>query len=231
MADHRSPQDSFELYQRVVWFFTTLVAFVTASSVIYILVSHGFLTRSEPLSSEVFAGRHRLNNLILGIHILTALPPLMLGPFNFIRRYLRTRYHRWSGWVYVVTIFVSSITGFALATANAYGIFAKLGFATLAVVWFFTTWMALKTALARRLREHREWMLRSYLITLAVVTVRMLPHPAFLTLDQWYPFITWLCWVPNLILAELYIRATTYKGRLRSDWRARLLARRSAPGR
>jgi hypothetical protein len=31
---------------------------------------------------------------------------------------------------------------------------------------------------------------------------------------EWYPLKTWLCWVPNLILAELYVRVTDFKGRL-----------------
>ncbi|MEO0730301.1 MAG: DUF2306 domain-containing protein, partial [Pseudomonadota bacterium] len=65
--------------------------------------------------------------------------------------------------------------------------------------------------------SHRRWMIRSFAVTLAVVSIRPmfifapmtgLPH------EVWYPALTWLCWVPNLLIGELYLRATMFTGRL-----------------
>jgi hypothetical protein len=60
-------------------------------------------------------------------------------------------------------------------------------------------------------------MIRSFALTLAAVTLRiylplgiMLNHGDFYTP---YRAIAWLCWVPNLLLAELWLRAISRSGR------------------
>jgi uncharacterized membrane protein len=168
------------------------------------------------LAAQVFPGLYLLNNLILLIHALTALPPLFLGPWGFLTEF-QTKYrvwHRRLGQVYVICIFISSATGFVLAQANRFGPIAVAGFSTLAVVWFGTTYVGYVTIRHGDLLGHRRWMIRSYAITLAVLSVRLLPMPGGMTMAEWYPLKTWLCWVPNLILAELYVRVTDFKGRL-----------------
>jgi hypothetical protein len=52
-------------------------------------------------------------------------------------------------------------------------------------------------------------MIRSFALTLAAVTLRFyLPIPPSLgyDFDDGYRAIAWLSWVPNLMLAELYVR-------------------------
>lgn len=54
-------------------------------------------------------------------------------------------------------------------------------------------------------------MIRSYALTLAAVTLRLqLPASAMLDIpfETAYPAIAFLCWVPNLILAEIWIALT-----------------------
>jgi uncharacterized membrane protein YozB (DUF420 family) len=43
----------------------------------------------------------------------------------------------------------------------------------LCVAWVLTTSMALYSVRTRRIEQHREWMLRSYTVTLAFVTYRL----------------------------------------------------------
>jgi hypothetical protein len=53
-------------------------------------------------------------------------------------------------------------------------------------------------------------MIRSYALTLAAVTLRLyLPSSqlAGLPFTVAYPAISWLCWVPNLLIAEWFVRA------------------------
>ena len=57
-------------------------------------------------------------------------------------------------------------------------------------------------------------MIRSYGISLAVVTIRFLGTPEGMTKAEWFPYLTWLCWVPNFLIAELYVRITNERGRL-----------------
>ncbi len=57
--------------------------------------------------------------------------------------------------------------------------------------------------------RHRRWMIRSYALTAAAITLRIyLPlifafHWPFLIA---YPAIAWLCWIPNALAAEVYLR-------------------------
>ena len=61
----------------------------------------------------------------------------------------------------------------------------------------------------RDLVAHREWMIRSFALTFAAVTLRLyLPIAQLLPveLDDAYRAISFLCWAPNLVVAEAYLR-------------------------
>jgi len=61
---------------------------------------------------------------------------------------------------------------------------------------------------SRDYAAHREWMIRSYALCLAAVTLRVyLPLSAMagIPFSESYPAISWLCWVPNLIIAEWFL--------------------------
>ena len=90
------------------------------------------------------------------------------------------------------------------------------GFATLALLWPIFTWLGVRAAIERRFDEHREWMLRSYAMTAAAITLRlMLPAAGYFEIgfSTAYPIIAWLCWGANLAIAEYYIRRTRPAGR------------------
>lgn len=198
----------------------TLIGLGITGTLIYLAFNIFPKFGPELEGSNVFPGRATLNSVILHIHIVTALPPLILGFFAFSSRLRRLspRSHRWIGTIYCVGIWISATSGLMLATANKHGIFAQLGFSTLAVVWFTTTYVAYKTARAKQFPTHRAWMIRSFAITLAVVSVRpmfIMDPPFGLEYSNWYQIVTWLCWVPNLIIAEIYIRTTHFNGRLK----------------
>jgi hypothetical protein len=62
----------------------------------------------------------------------------------------------------------------------------------------------------RNIAAHRDWMIRSYALTLAAVTLRIyLPASQIAGIDFMlaYPAIAWLCWVPNLAVAEWLVRS------------------------
>lgn len=174
------------------------------------------ITSAAPL----FPSQPHLNVLILQAHIFTAIPPLLLGliAFHPVMRRNDIKLHRWVGTLYCVSIWLSSITGILLASANTRGIVPQLGFGLLGVMWFFTTYQAYVTGRSRQLIKHREWMIRSYALTLAVVSVRPMfwfGPPGFINPEHWYPMVSWLCWVPNLMAGEIYLRLTTFAGKLK----------------
>jgi len=52
---------------------------------------------------------------------------------------------------------------------------------------------------------HQRWMIRSLALTFAAVTLRVylpLSVAVGLPFDVAYPVIAWVCWVPNLLVAE-----------------------------
>jgi uncharacterized membrane protein YozB (DUF420 family) len=88
------------------------------------------------------------------------------------------------------------------------GTVARAGFAILACIWVYTgvrAWLAVR---AREIASHRRWMIRSFALTLAAVALRVyLPSAlaAGIEFETAYPIIAWLCWVPNLLVAEFLI--------------------------
>ncbi len=61
---------------------------------------------------------------------------------------------------------------------------------------------------AGRTEDHRQWMIRSYALMLAAVSLRLqLPLAGIygIAFVSSYPIIAWSCWVPNLIIAEWVI--------------------------
>jgi len=153
------------------------------------------------------------------VHVGGGIVALMLGAIQFVTRLgPRRKWHAAAGRIYVAACLFGAVSGLIIAQFSFAGPVATAGFSGLAVVWFVTTAMGLREILAGRITSHRRWMVRSYALTLAAVTLRlMLPMPPLMGLDfiEGYRAISFLCWIPNLILAEVWIART---------------ARRSTPG-
>jgi hypothetical protein len=80
--------------------------------------------------------------------------------------------------------------------------------------------VALQRILHGDVHGHRRWMTRNFALTFAAVMLRLyLPASIVggLRLEVVYPVVAWLCWVPNLLVAEW--------GLIRSARRARPMRR------
>ena len=136
---------------------------------------------------------------------------LLIGPFQFLPglRAKRPLLHRWTGRLYVAGCLVSAVAALVLAPSAHTGAIAQAGFTLLAIGWIVTTTTAFVMALRRRFAEHRRWMIRSFALTLAAVTLRIyLPSAAAFEIPFGvsYPIISFACWVPNVIVAEWMLR-------------------------
>lgn len=173
------------------------------------LFSYRYLPRLGPLAPNV------VQNLFarpwLDVHVAGAATALLLGPLQFLPR-LRANHralHRWIGRSYVVGCLVGGAGGLVMAFGATAGPIAGVGFGSLAVCWIFANIEAWRMAVNRRFDAHRAWMIRSFAMTFGAVTLRLyLPlvplfHVSFL---DGYRAISFLAWIPNLIVAELYIR-------------------------
>ena len=169
--------------------------------------------------TAIIPGWEAFNKSVLVVHILTALPPLVLGWIGFSKR-MRKRsleFHRWVGTFYCYGIWISAVTGFALGSQHDNGWGTRAGYCALATAWFVTTWIAYRRARQRNIPAHRQWMIRSYAVTLAVITVRPITFvPTYFEVDpvMFALVMSWACWLPNVVLAEVYVRSTDFRGRL-----------------
>ncbi len=118
--------------------------------------------------------------------------------------------HRTVGKIYVVAVLFSGMAGLYIAFYASGGIIPVLGFAGLATSWLFTTVRAYLSIRAKEVDQHQRWMIRSYALCFAAVTLRIwLPLFQFgFGMDFFfaYKIIAWLCWLPNLIVAEVIVR-------------------------
>jgi hypothetical protein len=112
--------------------------------------------------------------------------------------------------LYVLAVVIGGVAALALAPHSFGGLIAHVGFGLLAVCWLGSTLNSYRHIRQRNLSMHRSWMIRSYALTLAAVTLRLyLPSSqvAGFPMTVAYPAIAWLCWVPNLLIAEWFIRS------------------------
>ena len=135
---------------------------------------------------------------------------MLCGLFPFFS--IRARwpaFHRASGRLYVVACAIGAPTGFVLALGATAGPVVSVGFAVPAVLCAVFTWLGWRAAVERRFGDHRDWMLRSYGVVAAAITLRLLiPGAAFLGFDflAAYRVNSWLAWIINVALVEYVIR-------------------------
>ncbi len=134
---------------------------------------------------------------------------LLAGPLQMsgaVRRQF-PNFHRGLGWLYVVAVMVGWVASLPLALHAFTGAVASAGFLCLGVAWLFTTMAALVAISGGDVAAHQRWMIRSYALTFAAVTLRIYLGVAIAsgTIFAAYPYIAWACWLPNLLIAEWLI--------------------------
>jgi uncharacterized membrane protein len=141
------------------------------------------------------------------VHIAAASVALLIGPYQFLRRPRANgaRLHRAIGVAYATAVAIGGAAAFVIAPGTNGGWVAAAGFITLAALWWLTTGAAVFAITRGDRAAHRRWMYRSYALTLAGVTLRLyLPVAIFgpFGFSAAYAVIAWLCWAPNLVVAE-----------------------------
>lgn len=153
----------------------------------------------------------------LRTHVAASGFAMILGAFQFSKTLRRKApvVHRWTGYGYVLACTVGGIAGGAIALSSTAGPIAGWGFFLLAILWVPFTLLALAAAMRKDFVAHERWMIRSFALTFGAVTLRLyLPVVGIMDWDflTSYRIIAWAAWVPNLIVAELFI-ATLRKPR------------------
>lgn len=164
--------------------------------------------------------REWIGNLGIGLHFAMGAILVLAWPILFSAR-IRARHrsvHRWTGRVYVTAGLLAGAGGMSfILTHGAYTRAASIAFATWGAVMMLSAAMAYVHARARRFDLHRAWAIRLFAMVLGAwvfdLEIRAWKDLAggigFGHDGQSGPFdyaILYLFFVPNLLVAEFFIR-------------------------
>lgn len=179
----------------------------------YAVVAYGLLPLGALVHRDMGAV-FRAHPAGIYTHVFASAVALALGPFQFSSRLRASRIqlHRWAGRAYLgVGVLFGGLAGLYMARHAFGGIASQLGFGCLSLAWLFTGLRAFLAIRRQDVATHRRWMVRNFALTFAAVTLRLyLPASlaAGMSFELAYPVIAWLCWVPNVLVAEVLINRT-----------------------
>jgi hypothetical protein len=146
------------------------------------------------------------------VHVYASMWVLLAGFTQFSKWLLKNkpRLHRTLGYTYVANVLL--ITGPAGLLMGFYangGTPSRIAFVALALCWMYCTAMALVRARQKNFTAHRNYMIRSYALTLSALTLRAWKFAITNTYElppmDVYRAVAWLGWVPNVLIAEWII--------------------------
>lgn len=146
------------------------------------------------------------------VHVYASMWALLAG-FTQFSEYIQSFYpklHRLFGYIYVTDVLL--VTGPAGLLMGIYangGLTSKISFVLLAIGWITFTALAFIKAKQGDFVSHRNFMVRSYALTLSAVTLRAWKWAITNSYDlppmDVYRAVAWLGWVPNILIAEFLI--------------------------
>jgi hypothetical protein len=148
----------------------------------------------------------------LMLHIVTGAVALLSGPLQLWLGITdrNVALHRRLGVIYTGSVVVSSVAAYYLALHTDGGWVFGAGLAGLATAWLTTTGLAI-VAIRRHLYEqHKEWMVRSYVVTTGFLTFRLLlvvlTQAGVGTLTERLGAAAWFCWALPLVITEAVLQ-------------------------
>ena len=196
---------------RIQLFLMVLLSFGVA------LASYRFLALGLPLAFPDMLGHIEARRLAFLLHVSFAPMALILGSLQLLPRLRAKRpgLHRWSGRLYGVAVLVAGVADLVVASGAAGEISAQLGFGLLSILWLIATTQGVRHARVRQFALHRRWMIRSFALTFAGVTLRLYLlgfMGAGFSYTEASVYLAWMCWVPNLIAVEWWLRRRVQSG-------------------
>jgi len=190
---------------------TTVVGWLGSAVLIFIGLRFFVLSAGHYLVdfSEASYMNYWPNRGYLLPHIVGGSLALVSGPFQLwsgLRRRVM-KVHRAIGTVYLCGILIGSAGAFYMASISPLPSFG-IALTVLAFVWIVTSGMAFIAIKKRRIEAHKEWMVRSYVITYGFVTFRLVDELGFFSSmgNERFATIAWMCWTIPLMFAEVALQ-------------------------
>jgi heme/copper-type cytochrome/quinol oxidase subunit 3 len=144
-------------------------------------------------------------------HIAGGLIALIVGPVQLWLGLhdVKMEVHRKLGLLYIAGMAVGSVGAIGLALQTGGGPIFGSGLFFLAIAWIATTSLAYVAIKKNLVDQHREWTIRSYVVTFAFVTFRagqVALTGRGLDLPAAIGIMAWACWAVPLLLTEAVIQ-------------------------
>ena len=184
--------------------------------IVFALSGWFYFESVEPYFSDDLAPRKVAIKPWLVTHFIGAFCTLFLGPFQFWpgfrKKYLSL--HRTMGKIFIVGSLLGASTVFYLLF-NGYTLTGGIpSLFVLAILWIFMTVAAWVCIRKGDIVNHKNFMIRSYVLGLAFIFIRV-----FNRLDEFgynlFPFIEdgfmrytlyeWMCWIYPLVITEMIL--------------------------
>jgi hypothetical protein len=190
------------------WGLTIPAALLIAAIVTTAPVWH---LHAVPVLTTAAADKHVEHFAWVYIHMLGGTAMLVLGALALYVGWTRRqfRFHKYIGYAYLTGGAVGAGAGLALSILNPHpphGVAIATG--TLAATWLAFAAMAYRAARNRRFDVHRDWMIRTYVLTWTFAFCRLAMRlPIYETYGaEGITATIWLSWVVPLLVCEIALQ-------------------------
>ena len=146
------------------------------------------------------------------LHIAMGIVALLAGPVQIWLglKDLYPKVHKNLGFVYMAAVTLGAAAGYYLSFNTSGGWVFGAGLAGLATAWLLTTGLAFMAITRHLIEQHKEWMIRSYVVTFGFVSFRVLfsalESAGVGTLPEQLGASAWFCWSVPLLLNEVVLQ-------------------------
>jgi uncharacterized membrane protein len=208
---------------------------VKIATIVALFYVHSFALRYV-LPSDATFGIYESRREWLTVHVLTGIFAIFIGPVQFwlaSNANYRT-WHRVMGVTYLMSVALSSGSAIYLARHTDFGWVFSTGMMALAFAWIATTGLAVVAISQAVIPQHKEWMVRSYVVTLSFVffeaTLQILDFAKIGTTAERMVVASWVSWSVPLLITELFLQGRKIFVARRAPTRLSIVAEMSDGG-
>jgi len=191
----------------------------TFLGILFLIATYFVIDRAFPyflnFSFEQYQDYYWPNKWWLVGHLLGGAVALILGPFQFSTTF-RNRFmtlHRNLGKAFIISILIASLSAIYMSfyVAPQVNVSWSISLFVLALVWLVSVLLAYRMIRLKRISQHKEWMIRANIITVAFVLFRFLNESGFIrelmpTFVERGPACIWMSWAIPLFFAEVIMQ-------------------------
>jgi uncharacterized membrane protein len=191
---------------RVSWRLAAFLALAAVAAIVFV----GLAAVPYYLSASYGPPEYAPRRGWLMLHISGGIVAILTGPVQLWLG-LGDRgmaWHRRMGLVYMAAVGAGALGGFYMAFKTDFGWLFGASLVGLATAWVTTTAMAFVAIKKSLVEQHKEWMIRSYVLTFAFVLFRLL-QPMLQnvgTVPEQLAAAGWICWTIPLLTTEVVLQ-------------------------